>query len=230
MPADTTTSAAAFWDTVGKAYQTAYKDIPCQQRSLEWLLSTLPAASQVADIGCGTGRPICEAFIQNGHHITGVDVSSAMLQAAREQVPQATFVQSSAFDWTPSSPLDAVTAYFSIIANLTQDQIKSFFPLAYSWLKPGGLFVFSTEPFEANMWRGKFLGRDSVGSGVSAEEYVETVRNAGFEVVKVEKEKFLPKGEEAGICTKEESREEDQLFIWAKKPAEIRISDVAVDI
>ena len=50
--------------------------------------------SSVLDVGCGTGLS-GEPFAKNGFTVTGVDPSDAMLERARERLPEATFVKGS---------------------------------------------------------------------------------------------------------------------------------------
>jgi 2-polyprenyl-3-methyl-5-hydroxy-6-metoxy-1,4-benzoquinol methylase len=45
------------------------------------LLSLLPHACEVADLGCGTGS-LAVLLAEHGHRVTGVDVSSRMVEAA----------------------------------------------------------------------------------------------------------------------------------------------------
>ena len=49
-----------------------------------WLISTQLLTKEeqayILDLGCGTGRPISEYFIEQGHQITGVDFSPNMLE------------------------------------------------------------------------------------------------------------------------------------------------------
>jgi ubiquinone/menaquinone biosynthesis C-methylase UbiE len=51
--------------------------------------------SSVLDVGTGTGL-FAEAFSKTGADVTGVDVSTDLLAAAREHVPAATFVEGAA--------------------------------------------------------------------------------------------------------------------------------------
>lgn len=54
----------------------AYEKIP------SWLLAALPASSiKICDLGCGTGLG-SKAFIKAGHQVTGIDISSKMLEKA----------------------------------------------------------------------------------------------------------------------------------------------------
>ena len=61
------------------------------------------------------------------------------------------------------------------------------------------------------------MGRPSVVSSLSPEEVTEAIKKAGFEMIKSESSKYLPKAAEAGICDWEDVWEEDHLFVYARK-------------
>ena len=159
---DTTMSALDIYEEIGPAYQIAFDRPPAQVRSVQWLLSQLAPASKVVDIGCGTGRPVCEMLAEAGHHVTGVDFSSRMIETARKQVPSASIVQGDALFWEPAQedrPFDAVTSYFAFLGGTEQKDSRAFFKRAYSWLKPGGAFVFGLVPLDWEKVEIVWLGR-----------------------------------------------------------------------
>ncbi|KAK4615527.1 hypothetical protein CLAFUW4_09951 [Fulvia fulva] len=217
----TSESAATLFDSIGASYEAAWSSSPGQAKSLQWLLDNLPPSSKVVDIGCGTGKPACSALAAAGFSVTGIDVSPVMLETARSQVPSAHFELASGLTWEPKEgdgSLDAVVVYHSLIANITQDEIRGFFGRAWRWVRAGGLFVFATVPIEGNLKKLKWLGRDLVSSGLSAEENVECIRKAGFEVEEDWMEMFMPKAVESGLCKEGEEDEEPHLFVLARKP------------
>lgn len=55
----------------------------------------LRRGATILDVGCGTGIA-CEPFAMNGFPVTGVDSSEAMLAAASQRLPSATFVKGEA--------------------------------------------------------------------------------------------------------------------------------------
>ena len=52
-----------------------------EKRALLSALRDVPAGSEIIDIPCGTGR-LAQALLGAGYHVTGVDISPAMLDAA----------------------------------------------------------------------------------------------------------------------------------------------------
>ncbi|RMZ86825.1 hypothetical protein DV736_g5950, partial [Chaetothyriales sp. CBS 134916] len=212
-------NAEALFDSVGPAYEAAFKGSG-QQASLDWLLAQLPAHSSVLDIGCGTGRPVVAVLADAGHTVLGIDVSGAMIAAAKQNVPNATFEKVDIKDFSPPSrqKFDAITVYFSLIASVTQEEIRKYIAKIYTWLKDdGGIFLFATVPIPGDNLEITWMGRPIVASSLSADEIVESVQAAQFEVLKTESSTFLPKAAEAGICDKDEVWEEPHLFVYAKK-------------
>ncbi|KUI64161.1 Demethylmenaquinone methyltransferase [Cytospora mali] len=216
-------TAEQAFDSVGPAYEAAFADLPEQAQSINWLLSQLEASdikpARFVDIGCGTGRPVCSSLADAGHDVLGIDVSSAMINAARERVPNAKFEQIDFRNFNPpQQSLDAASVYFSMIADVTQQEIKGFIADIYRALKPGGLFVFATLPLDVQGVQVKWMGRPMTVSSLAHEVAVETIRTVGFELVHDAVTKFTPRGAEAGICQKEEVWEEPHLFVYARKP------------
>ena len=62
----------------------------------EWLdlfLSLIPVHSTLLDLGCGSGKPIADYLIQQGHTLIGVDSSDVMIAMAQKNFPKQTWVQ-----------------------------------------------------------------------------------------------------------------------------------------
>ncbi|CAK7212636.1 hypothetical protein SBRCBS47491_001534 [Sporothrix bragantina] len=230
VPAKTLTAAEVF-DSVGPAYEDAFTGLPTQAAAIDWLvqqLKTNPATAQggakIVDVGCGTGRPACSVLADAGHDVLGIDISEAMLAAARTRVPNAKFelIDVRAFIERESArpeSLDAVTIFFSLIAGVTQDDIRAVLSGLAGLLKPGGFLVFSTVPIPVNNESIKWMGRPVVVSSLSPEEGVAAVKAAGLEVKFDAVTKFKPRGAEVGICQPDEVWEESHLFVYAQKPA-----------
>lgn len=213
-------SAEALFDDVGPAYESAFAKCEPQAASIEWIKSQLAdkKPAKIVDIGCGTGRPVVSELANAGHRVLGIDISGAMIEAAQKNVPNAQFEKKDVKDFSPQAEsLDAITVYFSMIAGVTQDEIRENIKKIYGWLKPGGIFVFATVPVAGNNLEIKWMGRPVVVSSLPAEEAVEAVKQAGFEVVKDEVSTFTPSAAEAGICKAEDVWEEPHLFVYAKK-------------
>jgi len=213
-------NAEQLFDSVGPAYEAAFATCEPQAASIQWLKSQLQGTkSRILDIGCGTGRPVCSEVADAGHEVLGIDISGAMIEAAKKSVPNAEFQKLDMGDLNPGEgSYDAITVYFSMIASVTQEQIKQNIRRIFSWLKSGGYFVFATVPVAGENMEIRWMGRQIVVSSLEAEEAVKAVKDAGFEVMYDGVTKFMPTAEEAGICSQDEVWEEPHLFVYARKP------------
>ena len=219
-PTQTKLTTEQLFDSVGPAYEQAFANLDPQIASIKWVLSQLTShkPAQIIDIGCGTGRPVCSSFADAGHSVLGIDISSAMISDAKAKVPNAKFEKIDIGDFkTDDGSFDAVTVYFSMIAGVTQGQIREYIKRIHAWLKPGGLFVFATVPVKGENVDITWMGRSFTASGLDADESVEWIKEVGFEVVERSESKFLPKAVEAGICSEKEVWEEPHLFVYARK-------------
>ena len=211
-------SISSLYNPMGKRYEDAYGHIPEQAQSLKWLISQLPARSKVLDIGCGTGKPTADALVSAGHAVHGIDISEGMLDVARKQVPLATFQQVDFRDFNADpATYDAITSYFAFLVAMPQAQIRDMIHNIYKWLKPGGFFIFATVPADMEHVPAQWLGTDVVLTSMSEEQYEVSMREAGFTMVHQKASVFVPKAVEAGLCKPEQTGEEHQLFIYAKK-------------
>lgn len=212
---------ASLYDSIGKKYETAYEGIPAQEKSLQWILSQLPQPGcRILDIGCGTGRPAASTLASppGCHIVHGIDISEEMLAAAREHVPSATFqrIDLRDFQAEPSS-LDAVVSYFALLVAISRQQIEEVLGRVFTWLKPGGLLVFSTVPDDIEHVQGTWLGRETVLTSLSEDRYITLLGSLGFVIEYHEAQDFLPKAA-PGLCADDELITESQLFIYARKP------------
>lgn len=117
----------------------------------------LAGAERVADIGCGGG-----GFTQHlahadhtGAHITGFDISSDLIEAARVRagsLPVEFVCANAQTHVLLSKPFDRLTSRYGIM--FFQDERVAFDNLK-SWLKPGGRFAFAVwADFAKNPWQG----------------------------------------------------------------------------
>ena len=65
------------------------------------------AGERVLDLGCGTGQ-LSAQIAAAGAEVVGIDVSAEMVEAAREQFPDLSFVVGDARDFSFAEPFDAV--------------------------------------------------------------------------------------------------------------------------
>lgn len=129
----------AGYDKIATQYQTWISGVEDDPRLhfLDEVLRRLPDQPAALDLGCGAGVP-CTAVLAEYGDTVGVDISSAQLELASRNVPNAQFIKSSmrtlAF---PPESFDLVTAFYSI-PHLPRDQHADLFQRIAGWLRPGG--------------------------------------------------------------------------------------------
>ena len=106
------------------------------------LFPHVPQNGQIFDLCCGTGQ-VSQQLILRGYQVTGLDGSEKMLNHARENAPQGTFVLDDARSFTLPSSFDATICTDSSLNHIMSlEDLKRVFQNVYAVLKEGGLFLF----------------------------------------------------------------------------------------
>ncbi|MGW1765820.1 class I SAM-dependent methyltransferase [Streptomyces sp. NPDC002073] len=203
-------TAAELFDGIGAAYEEAFAGLPGQLEALEWMTARLAPGARVLDVGSGTGRPVAEVLVRAGCEVTGIDVSSTMVDLARSQVPGARFEQCDVREFAPpAGSFDAVCAFFPLLL-MSRADIDAALAAFASWLAPGGLFVMATVPADVEDQEVEWMGRRVSVSSYSTEEYLRRLAANGLEVLHSSTSTFVPESAVAGP--------EDHLFCYARRP------------
>lgn len=140
-------------------------------------------ASNVLDVGCGTGTLLREAR-ESGHrgHLCGLDPAPGVLDRARE-VPSIAWVLGRLEEqsWDERFDLIVMTghAFQSIVADA---ELAGFLAAVRRALKPGGVFAFETRSPAARAWErwaGSGPARVALPDGTAVE--IATRIDAGFD-------------------------------------------------
>jgi SAM-dependent methyltransferase len=96
--------------------------------------------SRILDVGCGTGHHVA-SLGSKGYDILGIDISSSMIEKAKENFPNYKFEVADALDgseFEPDSFTHILCMYFTIYYFPDKAQ---FFQNCYKWLMPGGYMI-----------------------------------------------------------------------------------------
>ncbi|MET3987901.1 class I SAM-dependent methyltransferase [Streptomyces sp. PvR034] len=204
------TTAAEVFDALGERYEDLFGRVPAQLEGLEWLVDRLPARARVLDVGSGTGRPTAEVLARAGHAVTGIDVSAAMVEAARALVPDARFEQADVRTYVPQAGgFDAVCSFFPLLM-MDQPEIRAALDRMASWVAPGGYLLLATVPGDIRGVDIEWMGHQVTVSSLSAEEHLRRLAEAGLEVLYHRTTSFVPADPLAGP--------EDHFFCYATRP------------
>lgn len=88
MNRDAYNAIAESWDRAHNAFYGREKAY------LDTFLRDMAARSAILDLGCGTGRPMAEYILNQGHKVTGIDQAVELLERARTRMPSGTWIES----------------------------------------------------------------------------------------------------------------------------------------
>lgn len=207
--AEQKTSAAELFDSLGIEYERAFGHAPAHRSALVWLTERLAPASDVLDVGSGTGRPTAQTLADAGHNVLGVDISSQMVELARRQVPKATFRHQDARTLElAASSMDAICAFYPFLQMPRSDQRDLLAKIAH-WLRPGGYLLAATVALDVEGAAGQWMGHEVEVTSFAAEAFTELLEASGLEVLRTEQMEFTP--DSALAIT------EPQLFVYARR-------------
>ncbi|MGH7261973.1 MAG: class I SAM-dependent methyltransferase, partial [Nitrospiraceae bacterium] len=128
---------------------------------------SLPQGGSILDLGCGSGVPISQVFIDIGFAVHGVDASPSMVAAFRSRFPNAQVVceaveESSLFDRT----FDGAVAW-GLMFLLPTEMQRDLIHRVAGVIRQGGRFLF-TAPAQVCTWNDLLTGRTSLSLGAEA--------------------------------------------------------------
>ncbi len=109
------------------------------------------------DLACGTGI-LCRILQENGIEAQGMDLSSGMIDIARQGNPAICYVVADMTTYCPDASFDLVTCTGDALNHIENlEDVETIFRNVYTYTASGGLFVFdilnenevsTSEPFE----------------------------------------------------------------------------------
>ncbi len=165
------------YDQIADAYFDRFGVSATRQKWLDRLIDILfPQTGHILDPGCGGGIPVARTLATLGHSVVSVDLSAQQIVRARQNLPEATFMQADMCDLSfPPESFDAVCAFYSITHIPPEEQASLPAKIA-TWLRPQGLFIGSFGTGAAGDWEGSWLGTTMYFGSVSEEATLNQLR------------------------------------------------------
>lgn len=112
------------------------------QELLQWIRQTGAPIRSSMDLGCGTGI-LCDILHRHGIRASGTDLSESMIAVAKENFPHLDFETADMTTYRPDKQFDLVTCTGDALNHIMDlRDVASIFANVYSYLSPGGYFIF----------------------------------------------------------------------------------------
>lgn len=148
---------------------------------LNLILSSIPSKGTILDLGCGTGEPIAQFFIEKGFKVTGVDGSPNMIELCKKRFPSERWLVSDMREIHLNQRFDAILAWHSFF-HLEHDSQRQMFKLFESHIKPGGILAFTSGEEEGEVWSDNG-GQLLYHASLSTQEYHQLLKASSFKVL-----------------------------------------------
>jgi ubiquinone/menaquinone biosynthesis C-methylase UbiE len=184
--------AEATYDAVAAAYSAAFEnelDTKPLDRALLTAFTELIGTGIVCDVGCGPGH-VTRFLAERYSDVTGLDLSSAMIEIARKKAPGLTFEVGSMMDLpVADAGWAGIVSLYSIIHLTTEDRASAWREFARA-VRPGGwlmvAFHIDSPEFQSGAvnhltsWFGQTVELD--GYFLDPDEVADELSAAGFTV------------------------------------------------
>jgi len=109
-----------------------------RQLALEGL--SINSQTKILDLCCGSGQAT-QVLVQYSQNVTGLDASPLSLKRAKQNVPEAEYVEAFAEEMPfPDNTFDLVHTS-AAMHEMKPEQLRQIFQQVYRVLKPGGIFT-----------------------------------------------------------------------------------------
>ena len=153
-----------------------------ERRYIETLLAGLPTPSSILDVGCGTGRPMAEFVLEQGHLVTGIDQSKALLDVARGRFPEATWVEARIEDYAFDGRHDAVICWDSLF-HIERVHHHATLTGIHGCLAPGGRVMLTVGGSDHPAFTDTMFGHQFFYDSHAPQRVLDMLGEIGFDVL-----------------------------------------------
>ena len=183
------------YNEVALNYENKFMEMDLYDDTYDFFCNLLSQNGKVLDIGCGPGN-ITRYFlnIRKDLKITGIDLAPKMIERAKLNVPNATFIVKDALKIDElTSTFDAVVIGFCM-PYLTKEDSAKLIRLSSEKLTPNGIIYISTmedDYSKSGYETTSFSDGKEVYVYYHQEDHIKTeLLNNGFEIVKTDRKEY----------------------------------------
>lgn len=149
---------------------------------LERFERLLSPPAEILDLGCGGGEPIARFLVDHGHHLTGVDSATTLIELARTRFPRHKWVEADMMRFgAETAAYDGILAWCSLF-HLEVEQQEKLIRRMSVWLRKGGVAMFNTGPANGTAI-GEFEGEELYHASLAPAEYRSIFAECGLSVI-----------------------------------------------
>lgn len=141
----------------------------------------LNQGEEVLDIGCGGGVPNAKDLSDKGFRVTGIDISTELLERAKENVPNAEFKKANILEYESGKQFKGVLAWDSLF-HLKPDEHEKAFRKIVSLLMPDGYLLFTHGAPEGEI-ESEMYGERFSYSSIGEEKMKKVLSDLGFNIL-----------------------------------------------
>ena len=146
----------------------------------------LARGSTVLDIGCGSGRPLAEHFIDLGFDVFGIDSSPTLINTCRTRFPRQAWFVADMRTLSLGRRFQGLIAWDSFF-HLSHASQRAMFPIFEKHAAAGAVLIFNSGPRHGEAI-GTFEGEPLYHGSLASAEYRDLLRTSGFDVLSHEVE------------------------------------------
>ncbi|MCW8399838.1 class I SAM-dependent methyltransferase [Legionella sp. PATHC038] len=169
------------YDEIIDWYDDARAKSLMESEYLNLIVNRIPPEGTILDLGCGTGEPMAQFFIENGFKVTGVDGSQKMIALCKKRFPSECWIISDMRDINLQQQFDAILVWHSFF-HLDHDSQRNMFKVFASHIKPGGVLAFTSGEEEGEVWSDNG-GQQLYHASLSTKEYNSLLKEFSFKVL-----------------------------------------------
>ncbi|RYN87517.1 hypothetical protein AA0120_g7227 [Alternaria tenuissima] len=189
-------------------------DMSPRQRYTKRFLDRLPASPSVLELGCGPGVPVLNMLVDRGAQVTANDISAKQIEMAKARCPNVKFVAGNMATLTfEAESFHGVLSFYTLF-HLPRAQLEDLLAKIYTWIKPGGLFVFNLAVLDEEEIHGEMMGYGMFWSSYGMQKNCEILEDIGFELLEVE----TVKAGDGKLEEHEPDYESEFVWVMARKP------------
>jgi trans-aconitate methyltransferase len=148
---------------------------------LDRFLALLSPGASVLDLGCGSGEPIARYVIDQGHSVTGIDSSPAMIGMCEGRFPNHTWMVADMRTLSLNREFHGILAWNSFF-HLHCDDQRGMFAIFRRHAAPKAALMFTSGPAYGEAI-GSYQGEPLYHASLDTAEYRALLNEHGFHVV-----------------------------------------------